>query len=617
MPPLQRGATLIAPDATRFSLWAPNAPRVAVRVHDGPAAGDHSLDARGGGVYEATVAGVTAGARYSYRLGGEARDYPDPVSRAQPDGVHGASQVVDPAAFAWSDAAWRGREMADLVISELHVGTFSDAGTFDAAIPFLAELRDVGVTAIEIMPVAEFPGTRNWGYDGVHPYAPQSSYGGADGLRRLVDAAHDRGLAVVLDVVYNHLGPEGNYLGAFGPYFSETYRTPWGHAMNFDGAHSDEVRRYFIDNTLYWITEFHVDALRLDAVHAIFDFGARHLLVELAAAVHAHGDALGRRVLVIGESDLNDPRLLHAPERGGYGLDGQWSDDFHHAVHVALTGEARGYYEDFADETPVANVAKALRDRFVRDGAYSMHRKRRHGAPPADVSADHFVIALQNHDQVGNRAVGDRLSTLVPFDKLRVGAALLLLSPYVPLLFMGEEYAERNPFLYFVSHGDESLVERVRRGRRAEFEAFGWEPADIPDPQSEETFVRSKLNRATRSRPEHAGVLALHRDLLRIRRDEPALRPGDATLDVTGDGRDGWIATRLSSPRGATLLSLFNLSDKPRVARLPDPPHRWHRLLSTDDERYGGRGITSAAPAVAGSFTIAPWSATLHRQGGA
>ncbi|MGH7823102.1 MAG: malto-oligosyltrehalose trehalohydrolase, partial [Candidatus Binatia bacterium] len=361
------------------------------------------------------------------------------------------SRIVDPGAFRWSDDAWRGVELGGLVFYELHVGTFSGAGSFDGVLERLGDLASLGITAIELMPVAEFPGTRNWGYDGVHPYAPHDAYGGPEGLKRLVDAAHRAGLAVVLDVVYNHLGPEGNYLAEFGPYFTDRYATPWGDAVNFDGADSDEVRRYFLDNALYWVSEFHLDGLRLDAVHAIYDFSARHILEEIADAVHALAACLGRNLHVIAESDLNDPRLVRPREQGGFALDAQWNDDFHHAVHTALTGERIGYYADFAGIDP---VAKVLKDRFALDGRYSRFRRRRHGREARDLSPARFVVFTQNHDHVGNRPRGERLASLVPFEKQKLAAALLLISPYLPLVFMGEEYAESRPFLYFVSHGD-------------------------------------------------------------------------------------------------------------------------------------------------------------------
>ncbi len=579
---LSRGAAVVD-DGVRFSVWAPNATRVAVQIEDGDT---HPLAAVGGGVFEQTVRGARAGTDYRYVLDDKA--VPDPVSRYQPGGVHGPSRVVDASRYQWKDARWRGLTMPDAVIYELHVGTFSDPGTFRGVIPHLRELRELGITAVEIMPVAEFPGSRNWGYDGVHLYAPQSTYGGPDELRALVDAAHAEGLAVILDVVYNHVGPEGNYLGSFGPYFTGKYTTPWGQALNYDDAHSDEVRRFIIDNALYWVTEFHIDGLRLDAIHGIFDFSPRHILRDIAEAVHNQASLLGRQVVVIGESDLNDPRVVRTPDACGYGLDGQWADDLHHSVHAALTGEQNGYYADFGGVTPVAT---ALRTPFVFDGRYSQHRKRRHGAPATGVPADRFVVCIQNHDQVGNRAFGDRLASLVGLPKSRLAAALLLLSPYVPLLFMGEEYGETNPFQYFVSHGDPELIKAVREGRRKEFEQFGWGD-DVPDPQATETFERSRLDRSR----EHAGLRTLYRDLLRIRRNVPALRPGSGEPRVAHDEGDGWITLELASEQtGPSLMVVFNLSENERqVPAATSAPGTWRLLLSTEGEMYGGRGGATA-----------------------
>ena len=579
---LSRGAT-VAADGVRFSVWAPKATRVAVQIEGADA---HPLGAAGGGVFEGTIPVARAGTDYRYVLDGTA--VPDPVSRHQPGGVHGPSRVVDPLRYQWKDSGWRGLTMPDAVIYELHVGTFSNEGTFRGVIPHLQELRELGVTAIEIMPVAEFPGSRNWGYDGVHLYAPQSSYGGPEELRALVDAAHAQGVAVILDVVYNHVGPEGNYLGSFGPYFTGKYTTPWGQALNYDDAHSDEVRRFIIDNALYWVTEFHVDGLRLDAIHGIFDFSPRHILRDLAESVHNQAALLGRQVVVIGESDLNDPRVVRSSEACGYGLDGQWADDLHHSIHAALTGEKNGYYADFGGVTPVAT---ALRTPFVFDGRYSQHRKRRHGAPANGVPSDRFVVCIQNHDQVGNRALGDRLATLVGLPKSRLAAALLLMSPYVPLLFMGEEYGETNPFQYFVSHGDPELIKSVREGRRKEFEQFGWGD-DVPDPQAAETFERSRLDRSRLESSEHAGLYALYRDLLRLRRSTPALRPGSSEPRVAHDERDGWITLELASEQsGPSLLVVFNLSESERqVPAATSAPGTWRLLLSTEGEMYGGQG---------------------------
>jgi maltooligosyltrehalose trehalohydrolase len=591
--------------ATRFTVWAPKARQLSVRVRTGGATGEHPLARGEHGVFSATIPGVKPGDDYAYRIDG-GPERPDPASRWQPYGVHGASRVVDPEAFEWTDGSWKGIEMADYVIYELHVGTFTPEGTFEAVIPRLAALRELGITAIELMPVAQFPGERNWGYDGVQLYAPQNSYGGPEALKRLVNAAHAEGLAVVLDVVYNHIGPEGNYLAEYAPYFTDVYRTPWGPAVNYDGPDSDEVRRFVIENACYWVSEFHVDALRLDAIHGIFDFQARHVLAELTARVHALAKELGRMVQVIAESDLNDPRLLRPVTQGGFAMDAQWSDDFHHAVHVALTGESAGYYEGFARYGDIAAVADALERRFVFQGQYAPHRRRRHGAPATDVPADHFIISLQNHDQVGNRAAGDRLSALVPPDALRLAAALLLLAPYVPMLFMGEEYGEVAPFQYFVSHSDRGLVEAVRKGRREEFESFGW-AGEAPDPQAAETFARSRIDFELGNEGEHARLRAMYRELLAIRREEPALRPGAARITVRSDASARWIAMRLDALGARSLLALFNFSASERSIPLSDEDGAgWRMRFGTSDRPR------DAALASGSMVALPPLSAVLY-----
>ena len=576
---LTYGAHLDA-DGTTFTVWAPNARQLTVRVHTGAAAGEHSLARDARGVFTVAIADVRSGDDYAFRIDGGA-ERPDPASRSQPHGVHGASRVVDPEAFAWTDAAWKGIEMADFIIYELHVGTFTPEGTFDAIIPRLASLRELGITAIELMPVAQFPGEHNWGYDGVQLFAPQNSYGGPDALKRLINAAHEMGIAVVLDVVYNHVGPEGNYLAEYGPYFTNAYHTPWGPAVNYDGAHSDEVRRFIIENACYWVREFHMDALRLDAVHGIYDFRAVHLTEALTERVKSTASAIGRHVQVIAESDLNDPRLLRPVELGGYAIDAQWSDDFHHAVHVALTGERVGYYQGYAEHGDIAAIADALSRRFVFQGQYASHRRRQHGAPATDISADHFVVFVQDHDQVGNRANGERLGALVAPSALRLAAALLLLAPYVPMLFMGEEYDEPSPFLYFVSHSDRELIAAVRKGRHEEFESFGW-AGQGPDPQSPDTFERSRLHFELGSTGEHATLRALYRALLAIRKEEPVLRPGAARITVRSDTQARWIAMRLDAPPARSLLALFNLAADARQIPLSDEDGSdWHARFAT------------------------------------
>ena len=609
---LERGATVLSGGAVRFEVWAPRARTVAVRVFDQyGVATDHPLRAHGGGVFSSRVADVSTGRDYRYVLDGE-REVADPVSRSQPDDVFGPSRIVDPHEFDWHDQRWQGLTMSDLVLYELHVGTFSEQGTFDGVIPHLAELRELGVTAIELMPVAEFPGERNWGYDGVHLYAPESAYGGPDGLRRLVDAAHEAGLGVLLDVVYNHTGPEGSVLHEYGPYFVDRYRTPWGGSANFDGPQSDEVRRFVIDNALYWITEYHLDGLRLDATDQIYDFSARHVLEEMASAVHAQADALGRRVVMIAETALNDPRWLRRPQAGGFGMDGQWLDDFHHAIRTAVTGERLGYYADYRG---VSSLAKSYRDRYVFDGAYSSHWQRRRGQPAGDVPRDAFVAFIQNHDQVGNRAQGERLSLLTGFAQRRLAAAALLLSPYVPLLFMGEEYGETRPFLYFVSHRSPELVDAVRRGRREEFAAFAWHD-EVPDPQAESSFTASRLDRRGAAGAEQQATRALYRDLLRLRRAVPLLQPGNAELQVTDDSDAGWMSALYHGGDEAPHLLLLNFAGVTRTLRSDGAPHgEWRCLLCTDAPAFGGENrvarsatLSAASPAI----ELPPHTAALY-----
>jgi maltooligosyltrehalose trehalohydrolase len=460
---------------------------------------------------------------YAFSLdGGPPR--PDPRSPWQPDGVHGPSRPVDHATFPWTDGGWHGFDLPAAVVYELHVGTFSPEGTFDGVIERLDHVVDLGATAIEVMPIAEFPGRRGWGYDGVALYAPHHEYGGPDGWKRLVDACHARGLGVVLDVVYNHLGPAGNYLREFGPYFTDRHRTPWGDAVNFDGGGSDEVRAFVIDNALMWLRDYHVDGLRLDAVHAIVDLSATHVLEELSVRVDQLAAHLGRPLWLVAESDLNDPRLIRARDSHGLGLHAQWSDDFHHALHAVLTGERTGYYGDFGS---LDDLATALRAAFVYAGRYSRFRRRRHGRAIGDLPGHRFVGYAQNHDQVGNRAAGERLSHLVPVERLQVAAALVLCAPFVPMLFQGEEWAASSPFQYFTDHDDAGLADAVSAGRRREFVAFGWKPDDVPDPQDPQTFERSRLDWAELDKPHHAAVLAWSRQLIQLRRQWPELTDGD------------------------------------------------------------------------------------------
>ena len=585
---LDIGAAPEGPSGVRFRLWAPYAKTAAVRLTK-PKSDTVKMEPGESGYFEATVPGIGAGARYVYVLDG-GKERPDPASRFQPDGVHAASAVVDPGAFRWTDQGWRGLPLKELIIYELHTGTFTKEGTFRSAIAMLDYLRDeVGVTAIELMPVAQFPGVRNWGYDGVYLFAPQAGYGGPDGLKALVDACHAKGLAVILDVVYNHLGPEGNYLGDFGPYFTDRYRTPWGSAINYDGRDSDEVRHYIVSNALYWVSEYHIDALRLDAIHGIFDFSARHILRELGEAVHELAASLGRTVAVIAESDLNDVRVIAPSAEGGYNLDAQWNDDFHHALRVVLTDERGGYYKDFGR---LDQLATAIRDGYVYAGQRSAFRGRRHGSSSRGRPPSQFVVFAQNHDQIGNRALGDRLSTQVPFEAQKVALAAVLLSPSLPLLFMGEEYGETAPFLYFVDHGDPALIEAVRNGRRDEFASFGWQEA-IPDPQAVSTFEQSRIQADRRKEGNHAAMLQWTSALIDARKTEPSL----GACESAGMQPAVWvhekervlILHRLSGP-GQEALLVLGFNREPVSLALREPVGSWSLRLNSTERRFGGDG---------------------------
>jgi maltooligosyltrehalose trehalohydrolase len=577
------GARLLEDGRATFVVWSPRAGQVELALYDPPRRLPMQRDAAG--YWRAGVEGLAAGARYRYVVDGQA--YPDPASRWQPEGVHGPSALVDDS-FTWGDDGWAGAPLQELVVYELHVGAFTSEGTFEAIIPHLPALRELGVTAIELMPVAHFPGERNWGYDGVYLYAPHTAYGGVTGLKRLVDAAHREGLAVLLDVVYNHFGPEGNYLWSVArPFFTGRYHTPWGDAINYDGPESDAVRHFVIASALHWLREYHLDGLRLDAVQAIFDLSAYHLLEELADAARAQAAVLGRPALLIAESDLNDPRLIAPPELGGYGLDAHWADDLHHALHAALTGERGGYYEGFGQLAPIAT---ALQRAYVYAGDYAAHRRRRFGRAPAGRHPAQFVVCCQNHDQVGNRALGDRLSALLSFEQLKLVAAAYLLSPFTPLIFMGEEYGESAPFQYFTHHGDAELIKNVREGRRREFADMVGAAAAVPDPQDPATFQRSKLNHQLRGQGRHRALYSLYRELLRLRREMPGLRPDDLAATEAAADEDARTLVWRRQAAGAELWAGLNFADAPRQLALP--PGRWEPLLDTAGPRWAAGQVS-------------------------
>ena len=522
-----------------FKVWAPKPESIAVKIGDQQT----PLAEAGGGWWQAEVESAGPGTDYAFVVDGQEPAVPDPRSAWQPHGIHGPSRLVDHAAFEWHDPQWQAPPLSSAIIYELHIGTFTPQGTFDSAIARLNYLKDLGVTHIELLPVADFPGVRGWGYDGVDLFAPHQAYGGPDGLKRLIDAAHAKGLAVLLDVVYNHFGPDGNYLAKFGPYLTHTHSTPWGDAVNFEMEGSHEVRRFFIDNALMWLRDYHFDGLRLDAVHAYIDRSAIHFMEQLATEVRELEAQAGRSFVLIAESDLNDPRLVTAREAGGYGLDAAWSDDFHHALVTVLTGDRSGYYADFGE---LSDLAKALESVFVYDGGFSAFRERDHGRPVEGLPGWRFLGYSQNHDQVGNRAKGERLSHLVSDGRARIAAALVLTSPFVPMLFQGEEFAASAPFQYFTDH-DENLGNLVSEGRKREFIAFGWKADEIPDPQDKQTFRNSRLDWSETTKDQHVAMLDWYKHLIQLRRSTPELTNGrleDVVVTIDEDEQQWLVMDR-------------------------------------------------------------------------
>ncbi|QKW29977.1 malto-oligosyltrehalose trehalohydrolase [Streptomyces seoulensis] len=553
----------------QFEVWAPQAGQVTLQCDGATRALARDPDRAGWWSGEAEG---RDGSRYGFALDGGAT-LPDPRSRRQPDGPDGLSAVVDQARYAWRTDEWAGRALPGAVLYELHVGTYTPEGTFDAAAARLEHLVELGVTHVELMPVCPFPGTNGWGYDGVSLWAVHEPYGGPEGLKRFVDRAHELGLGVVLDVVHNHLGPSGNHLPSFGPYFTDTHHTPWGSAVNLDAPGSDEVRDFLVGSALAWLRDYRIDGLRLDAVHALVDTRACHFLEELSGAVDALAATLGRPLFLIAESDLNDPRLVTARAEGGLGLHAQWNDDFHHALHTALTGEAQGYYADFA-RAPLAALAKTLTGGYFHDGTYSSFRGRRHGRPldRGRVAGHRLLGYSQTHDQIGNRAQGDRLSMLLADSPglLACAAALTLTAPFTPMLFMGEEWAAGTPWQYFTDHTDPELAEAVRRGRRREFAAHGWAEEDVPDPQDPATRDRSCLDWGEPGREPHARVLDWYRRLTALRREQPDLTDPDlADTKAAHDEEGRWLAFRRGDVRVAV-----NLGEEPAAIPLGSHPVR-------------------------------------------
>ena len=616
------GVEVLPDGAVHARVWAPYAPDGAVDivVAAGPGAEEVVIPLRAEerGYFAGDLPGAAAGTRYRVRMGDAL--LADPASRWQPDGVHGPSAVIDAAAYPWEIDDWRVPPLREAVIYELHVGTFTAEGTFAAIIPRLPYLAELGVTTVELMPIAQFPGRRNWGYDGVFPFAAQDSYGGPEGLRRLVDAAHREGLTVLLDVVYNHLGPEGNVLPRFGPYFTDRYCTPWGDAINYDGPESDEVRAFFIESALMWLEECRIDGFRLDAVHQIFDPQAQPFLAELAAAVHGRAAALGRQAVLIAESDLNDSKLVLPREVGGYTLDAQWADDFSHALEAQLTPETSAYTADYGE---FAQLGKALRQAFVHTGEYSQLRRRRFGRPPAPARSDQFVVFLQNHDLVGNRPGGERLGHRIAFAQRKLAAATVLLAPFVPLLFMGEEYGETSPFLYFTEHGDPELVEAVRAGRREEFANWEWDEA-APDPQDIATFARSRvqigLHEADAVEPagEHRALLGFYRELLMLRRMIPALTDPEASRQVIAWEAERAVVIHGKAPLGASeIVIILSFGDEETALTLPPLEGEWVKRIDAGEARFRGPGAHVADRlhlAGATRLTVPPYAVLLYER---
>lgn len=573
----------------QFEVWAPHAKKVSVQV-DGTPSAMQGPDEHG--YWRASIEEAGPGSDYGFLLDDDPKPYPDPRSQWQPDGVHGLSRVYDQHAFEWHDSQTQAPPLAGAILYEMHVGTFTPEGTFDGAIGKLDHLHSLGVTHIEVMPVAAYPGDRGWGYDGVDLFAVTENYGGPDALKRFVDACHARGLAVILDVVYNHFGPVGNYTGRFGPYLTDRHCTPWGDAVNFEGRGSNQVRRFFCDNALMWMRDYHIDGLRLDAVHELVDRSAIHFLEQLSSEVETQAASLGRRLVLIAESDLNDPRIVRPREAGGFGMDAQWSDDFHHALFTVLHAEegSRGYYDDFGT---MEKLAKSLTDIFVYDGAYSGYRRRNHGRPVGNLSAHHFLGYLQNHDQVGNRATGERIEHLVGMDRAKAAIGLVLTAPFIPMLFQGEEFAASAPFLYFADHEDPEMARLVSQGRKREFAAFGFAEMDVPDPEVRETFERSRLNWEEVEQGGHKEMLEWVRSLIHLRRTSVALNDGEMNhTEVRWNEEGQWLVM----DRG-TMRVVLNLGSQ--AAQFEDSTGYRVQLASREGVSVAGARLDVPADAIA------------------
>ncbi|HEX2921757.1 MAG TPA: malto-oligosyltrehalose trehalohydrolase [Bacteroidales bacterium] len=586
------GTKITGPNC-RFTVWAPEKESMILHLLN-PVNEEYKMDKDEEGYFTAIVEEAGEGTRYFYRPD-DGNNLPDPASNFQPEGVHGPSQVVNHEKFNWTDTGWKGINLKDAVIYEIHTGTFTAEGTFEAIVPYLDDIASIGINVIELMPVAQFPGSRNWGYDGVYPYAVQNSYGGPSGLKKLVNACHSMGIAVFLDVVYNHLGPEGNYFGSFGPYFTRKYQVPWGDAINLDDEWCDGVRDYFSDNPVFWLTNYHIDGIRVDAIHAIYDSGSRHFWDLTMEKIRDAEFREGRVMHVIAESDLNDPKVVKSSEVGGFSFEAQWLDDFHHALYVLLHPAGKTRYADFGR---IEQLAKAYKDGFVHSGEMVRFRKRKYGNSSAGIPGHKFVVFNQNHDQIGNRVLGERISVLVGFEQLKLAAAAIILSPYIPMLFMGEEYGEENPFLYFISHSDEALIKAVREGRKKEFEAFKWD-VEPPDPQDENTFFQSKLNKEKRLSGKNKLILQWTKELIALRRNRDALRntiKDDIEVNVTGES--GLTILRRDGNAKSYIVSFFNFSDADIEFFVPSQHSTWIKLADSKEAKWNEKkdGSINAIP---------------------
>ncbi|HEY9709258.1 MAG TPA: malto-oligosyltrehalose trehalohydrolase [Oculatellaceae cyanobacterium] len=603
------GSNYLGNGCCEFTVWAPSHDEVALQIVS-PAHRLLPMQKDEWGYFNILAEDIEPGTLYFYKLSGK-EDKPDPASHSQPKDVHGPSEVVDHSKMTWTDAGWSGIPLEEMIIYELHVGTCTPEGTFEAIIPRLQELYQFGVNAIELMPIGQFPGDRNWGYDGVFPYAPQHSYGGFEGLKKLVDAAHQQGISIILDVIYNHFGPEGNYFSDYGPYFTSHYKTAWGNAINFDGEYSYGVRNYFLENALYWFENFHIDALRLDASDHIYDIGVKHFLQELAENVDALSKKQGRKLYLTAENDLSDPKVIRSIESGGYGIDAQWNDAFHHCLHTLLTGEQAGYYQDYGT---CQQMAKAFKEGFVYSGQYSPFRKKFHGSDSSAIPGHQFVVFTQNHDQVGNRALGERLTHLVSFEALKLAAGVLLLAPNVPLIFMGEEYAEDAPFLYFVSHTDPELVKVVREGRKKDFAAFHIE-GEFIDPFSTDTFQKCHLNWKQREEGKHKVMLELYQHLIQLRRTMPALKElNKPNIEASFIEEDKLIVLHRWH-QSNQIFCLMNFNDRDVTFKATPPSSNWQKILDSSEPKWMGSGSTLPDQVMQEKvLTIRPQSFALYQQ---